>query len=88
MSINGARVSENVIIGDDRPDAGPSPGPPIELTNCSLQPMEVAVGASAAAADADTGQLPEGEGPVVVPHEGAGEGVQATGVGGYMPRVR
>jgi hypothetical protein len=48
------------------------------LTNCRLQPMGVAVGASAAEADAQTEQLPEDEGPVVVLLEGAGEGVHRT----------
>jgi hypothetical protein len=52
-----------------------------KLTNCPLQPMGVVVGASATAAHTDKQQLPENEVPVVVPLEGAGEGVQATGVG-------
>jgi hypothetical protein len=36
------------------------------------------VGASNAAADAETDQLPEDEGPVVVPLEGASERAQVT----------
>jgi hypothetical protein len=70
-------VSE-YVVGDDlrSSDAGPSTDPLKKLTNCLLQPMEVAVGASATAADAETERLPEDEGPVVVPLEGAGEGVQ------------
>jgi hypothetical protein len=47
-----------------------------------LQPMGCVVGVSAAATDSEAEQLPEDEGPVVVPLEGAGEGVQVTGVGG------
>jgi hypothetical protein len=41
------------------------------------------MGASAAAADSETEQLPEFEGPVVMPLEGLGEGVQVMGMGGY-----
>jgi hypothetical protein len=94
MSINGALVSE-YIVGDDprSSDAGPSTNPLDKLTNCPLQQMGVAVGASATAADAEIEQLPEDEGPVVVPLEGAGEGVQVTGVlgdvvHGYVGRRR
>jgi hypothetical protein len=85
MSIKGARVSK-YVIGDDPPEASPSANPVEKLTNCPLQPMWVAVGASAAAADAETEQLPEDEGPVAVPFEGASGGVQATGVGSVIPR--
>jgi hypothetical protein len=49
MSINGARLSE-YVIGEDALDAGPSTNPLVTLTNSPLQPMGVAVGASAAAA--------------------------------------
>jgi hypothetical protein len=49
MSIDGAGLSE-YVIGKDPPDAGPSTNPLETLTNCPLQPMGVAVGASAAAA--------------------------------------
>jgi hypothetical protein len=56
---------------------------PIEkLTNCPLQSVGVVVCASAAAFDTEIEQLPEDGNPVVVPLERAGEGVQATGVGG------
>jgi hypothetical protein len=78
MSLDGAGVSEYVVGHDSRSsDAGPSTNPHVKLTNCPLQPMGVIVGASAAAADAEIEQLPEDEGPVVVPLEGAGEGIQA-----------
>jgi hypothetical protein len=76
MSISGARASE-YVIGDYPPDAIPSTNPLEELTNYPLQPMGVAVGESAVAADAEIERLPGDEGPVVVPLEGAGEGVQA-----------
>jgi hypothetical protein len=46
--------------------------------------MGVVVGVSAAAADAETEQLPEDEDPVVVPLEGAGEGVQGIAVVGVV----
>jgi hypothetical protein len=49
MSINGARLSE-YAIGEDPLDAGPSTNPLEMLISCPLQPMGVAVGASAAAA--------------------------------------
>jgi hypothetical protein len=39
---------------------------------------------SAAAVDAETGQLPEDEGPMVVPIQGVGEGAQVAGAGGYV----
>jgi hypothetical protein len=44
--------------------------------------MGVVVGVSATAADTKTEQLPEDEGLVVVPLEGAGEEAQVRGVGG------
>jgi hypothetical protein len=49
MSIDGAGVSE-YVVGDDpwSSDAGSSTGLLEEFTNCPLQPMAVAVGASAA----------------------------------------
>jgi hypothetical protein len=42
----------------------------------------VVAGASATAADTEIVQLPEDEDRVVLPHEEAGEGVQARAVGG------
>jgi hypothetical protein len=87
MSTNGARVSE-YVIGDDPSDACPSTNPLEKLSNRPLQPMGVAVGAPAAAADAGIEQLSEDEGTVVVPLEGAGRGLQVTGVGCDIPRGR
>jgi hypothetical protein len=76
ISIDGAGVSE-YVVGDDpwTSHAGPSTDPLEKLTKCPLQPMGVAVGASTAATDAETEQLHEFEGPVVVPLEGVGVGV-------------
>jgi hypothetical protein len=78
MSIDGAGVSK-YVIGDDpqSSDAGHT-DPHEKLTNCPLEPMGVALGASAAAADAETEQLPGCEGLVVVPLEGLNELSRAT----------
>jgi hypothetical protein len=71
MSIDGAGVSEYVVGDDPRSsDAGHSTDLLEKLTKCPLQPMGVAVGESATAADAETEQLPGDEGPVVLPLEG------------------
>jgi hypothetical protein len=56
-----------------------STNPLEKLTNRQQPPRGVAVGASAAATDAEIEQLPGDEGPVVVPLEGAHGGVQVTG---------
>jgi hypothetical protein len=50
--------------------------------------MAVVVGASATAADSETEQLPEDEGPVVVRLEGADERLQVMGMGGDVKRCR
>jgi hypothetical protein len=57
------------VVGDDprSSDAGHSTDTLEKLTNCPLQPMGVAVGESAAAADAELEHLPGDEGPMVVP---------------------
>jgi hypothetical protein len=46
--------------------------------------MGAVISASAAAVDAETEQLPESEGPEVMPFEGACGGVQVTMVGGNL----
>jgi hypothetical protein len=60
MSRDEAGVSEYVVGDDPRPsDAGPSTDPLLKLTNRPLQPIGVAVDASAAAAGVEAEQLPE-----------------------------
>jgi hypothetical protein len=52
MSIDGAGVSGYVVGDNPRPsDVYPRTDPLEKLTNCLLQPMGVAVGASDASAD-------------------------------------